>query len=133
MRRESSEPYNLSLPDDDPAAVETLCYLLHHQNQQLPDISNIEIADFMKLTIVCDKYNCTEAISFMSCLWFETLPSSNNEDELRKLLVISYLLNNPFIFERISKQLILISVESFLDVPQDDSVYELLSFKVYSK
>ncbi|KAK4939707.1 hypothetical protein LTR10_020097 [Elasticomyces elasticus] len=91
---EDIPPY-LALPDDDPAAMTTLCRIIH--SKQKPSYATI-ISDILNLAILTDKYDCVPAIQpwFTSCLNQELSTSGSiNVADLPHMLSAAYLFDDP--------------------------------------
>jgi hypothetical protein len=131
--RSSGETYKLQFEEDDPYAMVMLCHILHHQNADLKPISTTELAKLVDLAILCDKYMCTDAVKTTCLPWVKSLRSTASIEELQKLLVVCYFLDEPAVFRRISKQLTTESVDSFLQLSAEDSLHELLPLKMYGE
>ncbi|KAK5021321.1 hypothetical protein LTS07_011064 [Exophiala sideris] len=90
---EDIPPY-LALPDDDPAAMTTLCRIIH--SKQKPSYATI-ISDILNLAILTDKYDCVPAIQpwFTSCLNQELSTSGSiNVADLPHMLSAAYLFDD---------------------------------------
>ncbi len=79
---------NISLLEDEPRAVTTLCNVLHHQSQYV----RVEIfKDFDQLALLCDKYDCARALKPWTTLWLQKWRGvAIGEDDYWKMLYISY-------------------------------------------
>ena len=133
LSRNSGETYKLRLEDDDPAAMQKLCCLLHNQSEAQQRVSGTKISEFVEFAIVCDKYMCTDAVKVATLAWLAELQPAAGVEELQKLLVSTYFLDEPEKFLQISKQLAMDSKDSFLKLPTEENLYELLPFKIYGE
>lgn len=113
--------------------MQTLCYLLHHQNQEVPQDPHIHVSLFLDLAIVCDKYLCTDAIKFMSDVWFTGLVPGADLEQAEKLLVISYLLDEPSVFRTMTNHLLLNTIDGHLHQQLECETDDVFPVAIYSK
>lgn len=76
---------------------------------------------------------CAEAVKTTCLPWLVDLRSTASIEELQKLLVACYFLDEPTMFNQISKQLVMESIDGFLQLSSEDSLHELLPLKMYGK
>ena len=97
----------LSLPDDDPAAMVTVCQILHHRHDDVPDRLTCE--QILTIASLADKYNCVAALKPNAQGWItENLNLSTATTETRRsLLVAAYNFRHASLFQQISRDLIL--------------------------
>lgn len=88
----SGEYRNITLSDDDPCAMITLCNAVHVKS------SRVSVASFdavERLSILCDKYECAEALSPWSRQWLSKWQRSMyGQGEYLKMIYISYGFND---------------------------------------
>lgn len=101
----------IPLPEDDPEAMTLLCNCLHFRTDQIP--TELEFPLLMALAILCDKYDCTKAISAWSALWLRKWETSACEEGFEGLLFVVYALDCAAAFMEISKRAILHQIGSF--------------------
>lgn len=63
-----SEPYVLSIEDDNPRALAVIFYALHFQNPMVPLAMN-DRETVWHMAVICDKYDFTAALSIWINLW----------------------------------------------------------------
>lgn len=68
----SSESVEIPLPDDDPDAMEVICYVLHMRNDDAP--SELAGGDLIYLAGLCDKYDLFVAMRPAMNLWLGAFP-----------------------------------------------------------
>lgn len=87
---------SITLPDDDADAMITFCNAVHLRS------SKVAVAGFAsveKLSVLCDKYDCAEALSPWSTRWLSRWQGSmDGKDEYLKLVYVSYGLNDHQVF-----------------------------------
>ena len=96
-------PKEIPMPDDDARAMITICNVIHHRNDILPDI--LEPTALADLALAADKYDCVLALRYAVNLWLDfkepvTFASMGN------LLIAAYVFDNPNAFRRITHRLI---------------------------
>jgi len=92
------------LPDDDSEAVTILCNILHLRHRQIPRV--ITLDTLTNMAVICDKYDCKDAVTSWSIIWLQSWVGSTGTDEMEKLLFIAYGLNIPDMFTKISHSLL---------------------------
>ncbi|KAK5128363.1 hypothetical protein LTR85_003031 [Meristemomyces frigidus] len=95
-------PKTISLPDDNAADMQLLCFVLHPTNINVPEAVSVgHVRAFAELV---DKYGCAGAVKYTTSVWLSVL-----EEERDNLLVLqypeellpaSYYLDNPRYFSR---------------------------------
>lgn len=90
----------ISLQEDNPRAVTTLCNVLHHQSQYV----RVEtFKDVDQLALLCDKYDCARALKPWKTLWLQNWHGSENgDDDYWKMLYISYAFDDRSAFYKAS-------------------------------
>ncbi|KAK7425620.1 hypothetical protein QQZ08_007943 [Neonectria magnoliae] len=105
------EPFRLSLPDDDFAAMLLLCKVLHFK---VSDIAARPSSDLLlALAGICDKYHCTQTLRYSGALWvrnwllhLDTLSRAPIED-ICCLLIFAYITDLPYEFCEVAWRLLL--------------------------
>lgn len=99
----AASPKLVALPDDDPESVTLLCRIIHLRTTEITEtISLPRLAD---LAVVCDKYQCTEAVSSWARVQIAQKLSGPDSPAFEKLLFIAYVLNLPLEFGQVSARL----------------------------
>jgi len=131
----STTPAVIALPDDDAHTMTVLCQFLHYQNESLHELFVQEsISGLRKLAIVCDKYNCVNAVSFSTNAWISTLEpleANASEDELFSLVESAYFLDHAVLFERVTKRILMNDVGAILQRMIGWTNDNVLPIKVY--
>lgn len=115
--KSSSQLYRLTLPDDDIDATTILARILHFN---LTDISKKPSPSCLeKLAVLCDKYQCANAVKFCGGLWIRdwllTYDWINPTiDDLCRILVFAYIADLPKEFVDIACKLFLCHKGPFL-------------------
>ena len=92
------------LPDDDPEAVTILCNILHLRHRLIPRVVTLET--LTNMVVICDKYDCKDAVTSWSIIWLQSWVSSAGPDVLERLLFIAYGLDIPDVFTKVSHSLL---------------------------
>ncbi len=100
----ANNPSIISLPDDDPRAMMYLCQIIHLQQDKLVEAISREMME--SLGLLCDKYQCTSAVSNFAEWWLGKLSKGLYAVELSRLLQAAYLLDAPTAFSSISWKLL---------------------------
>lgn len=89
----SSEVRSIVLPDDDASAmITTLCNAVHVKSSR---VSVASFASVEKLSVLCDEYDCAEALSPWSTRWLSKWQGSmDGEDGHLKMMCVSYGFDN---------------------------------------
>jgi len=109
-----TSPKRISLPEDHPAAMTTLCNVLHHQHNSVS--KTLMESELVNVAAACDKYDCSEAFSLWSPIW--TLTRSSELKGVAKLLYPSFLLDDAKSFKQLSV-LTVLHTEGFIDKPKN--------------
>lgn len=108
----------ITFPEDDPAAMLSLCQLLHcHVDMVDP---NPDVMTLLGLATVCDKYNCVPALRYPSRIWLNPLVDSTGANDLNDLLVASYLFDCAEVFTKVTCKLLEKWTGSFKELIRDD-------------
>ena len=122
-------PKKISLPDDNAAAMTTICSVIHHRNDLAPEVSALGGLD--DIALAADKYDCVLALKYAMFQWLDykepsTFPS------LGRLLIAAYVFNNSDAFRRITRRLITESSQSYL-LLMDTRFSEIIPWSIYCK
>jgi hypothetical protein len=106
----STAPIEIPLPDDKPSDVERLCRILHWKRPDQRSGSDVNVVDALQelkdLTILSDKYACSDSISTVTTASLEFLVESTDDSERVHLLETAYVLDHAAVFEHVSKGMI---------------------------
>jgi hypothetical protein len=107
----AASPKRVALPDDDAEAITLLCKLTHMHHAGIPDnVSYDKLADF---AVVCDKYQCTEAVRYWTKVQVNHLMATPNHFSFEKLIFVAYILDLPHLFQQVCLRLIRERVGTF--------------------
>ncbi|KAK5738419.1 hypothetical protein LTR17_005947 [Elasticomyces elasticus] len=96
---------DIPLPDDDGEAMNILCNVLHHRNKVVLD--NWPQTDMMvKVAILSDKYDCTEAMMPTTRCWLSPPTKTGNLISRRDLMTAAYYFHDNKAFATYGRWLI---------------------------
>lgn len=110
-----SEVPLIPLPEDDLEAFLVLCKVTHFQIKEVP--KSLTSTCLEKFAIICDKYDCVGALKHSSTVWLHAALKTSAVEDFNKLLFAAYVLDIPDAFSRISWQIVLVQVGSFVFLP----------------
>jgi hypothetical protein len=113
----SSQPKEISLPDDDATAMSDMCHLLH--NSQVKDLIESPSADrILALAVAVDKYDCVDALQLeiQGLLGYPVIREDLCFTDCVKNLLASYLLQHSWTFKLLCRRAILQSKQTFMSL-----------------
>jgi hypothetical protein len=120
-------PTEVALPDDDAETMRTICCVIHHRNDMLPE--DLTAKNVLKLAILVDKYDLTVALNFAMQVWLK--PRSQVEMvETGRLLAAAFLLNSAEAFISHSKALVLDYGVSYMVMMKDELTSQVLPLEI---
>ena len=94
------------LEDDDAQLMGVLLSILHYRGN--PSNYTMNAEELARLSILCDKYDCTGALGPWIPAWFRhAMGVGNPTYELGFLILAAYMFNDPTEFKAISRKAIL--------------------------
>jgi len=105
-RTPTSEPLELSLPDDDPKALVVILRVIHLQYDWVPP--SLDENQLYKIAVICDKYDMRQSLEVWLAKWISPLvdpPAKPISGD--KWLFIAYAFGRQDLFSRLTKDLIL--------------------------
>jgi hypothetical protein len=121
-------PAEISLPEDNAAALKIICSIIHHQNKEVPHA--LAAGDVLAVAVTADKYDCVQALRFASDSWLR--PSTDEPADLMLLTAAAYLFQNAQAFKEITKALILDYAGPYLTLSCRE-VESAMPWKVFCK
>ncbi|ORY07154.1 hypothetical protein BCR34DRAFT_603984 [Clohesyomyces aquaticus] len=100
----SASPRAISLPEDDPFYMTILCNILHFKTSAVP--VRLESIQLINFTVLCDKYDCVEAVQTSCRIWIADLTHNADIWNLERLLFSTYLLDLPKEFSLVTRIII---------------------------
>lgn len=79
----------LTLPEDDPTAMNILLAMMHSAREHPPAASTLD--DTLEITILMDKYDCHEAIRNIVHGWMNRWATGQDEELYMQLSIASVL------------------------------------------
>lgn len=106
------------LPDDDVEGMKIVCNVLHHRNNEIPPYLDGE--RLLEVAVIADKYDCFEALRFVSAFWFVSWERWASErwtpEDGVFGMTAAYIFNNEVGFRCITNDLIRRHKGSFLSL-----------------
>jgi len=96
-------PAEVPLPDDNAAALNLICAIIHHRNKKVPQ--TLAAGDVLKIAVTADKYQCVDALRFASGNWLR--PCKKEAGDLMLLTAAACLFQNAPAFKEITRAIIL--------------------------
>ncbi|KAL8857853.1 MAG: hypothetical protein Q9178_005609 [Gyalolechia marmorata] len=94
----------LSLPDDDPAALLVLLHLIHGRIRMVP--RTVDLGKLTNLAILIDKYELLEITEMIMDHWIQGLESDiplSFTNDLLPWMCVSWVFKKPEIFEKVTR------------------------------
>ena len=98
-----NHPKEISMPDDNAATITTICNVIHHRNDLLPDL--LEPSELPEIALAADKYDCVLALKYVMIQWLDFKEPVTFSD-LGNLLIAAYVFDNSDAFRRVALKLI---------------------------
>ncbi|KAF5574827.1 uncharacterized protein FSUBG_14004 [Fusarium subglutinans] len=124
--RHSNGPFELFLPDDDAAALEIICSVIHYQNDKIPQ--TLPASDVLAVAVAADKYDCLNAIQFAYRAWIRK-PKEKSED-LMLLTAAACLFADAQAFKEATAALILHHHGSYLALSGEE-LEAIIPWKIF--
>ena len=124
-----SLPKEIHMPDDDAKAMTTICKVIHHRNDLLPDV--LEPGELPEIAVTADKYDCVIVLKYVMTQWLVFKEPVIFLD-LGSLMVAAYILNNPNAFLQITHKLITGTSDSYHSLV-NVKYGEIIPLSVYCK
>ncbi|KAF8426725.1 hypothetical protein EV426DRAFT_560114 [Tirmania nivea] len=105
-RTSTSEPLELSLPDDDPNALGVILRVIHLQHDWVPP--SLDEKQLYAVAVICDKYDMRQSLEVWLTKWISTLvepPAAPISGD--KWLFIAHAFARKDLYSRLTKDLIL--------------------------
>lgn len=113
----NTDPYRLTLEDDNPEALGVILLALHCQNTLVP--KTVTFQNLVDLAIICDKYDCAAGVSLWVDIWKKDWTSSALKPGYEQWLFIAWTFGIQDVFTNLSKKLILEGLYS----PEDSTLF----------
>ena len=109
----AGQPVTISLPEDRPEAVSLACRMFHYQLDDDVESPTYKLLD--KFAMFCDKYDCAYAAQPSIRFWIQPFYNCGGVTGFHDLLVVSYMLDNPIFFGRVTQDLVSRYTGNFMD------------------
>ena len=98
-----NHPKKIPMPDDNAAAMTTICNVIHHRNDLLPDV--LQPSELPEIALAADKYDCVLVLKYVMIQWLDFKEPITFFD-LGSLLIAAYVFDNSDAFRRVAQKLI---------------------------
>lgn len=121
-------PREVPLVEDDADALRTICCVIHHRNDDLPQ--SLTPREVLQITIEADKYDLNVALKFASVEWLKPR-SDTDRVNMGYLLAAAFLYGDMDIFVAHSLVLILYYKGSYLEFLDDEITSQIVPWKTF--
>lgn len=119
-------PKDIQLEDDNAAALRTICCVIHHCNDAIPQV--LTPMEVLQIAITADKYDLGVALRYATAEWLQ--PKGNvDKTEMGYLMAAAYFLGNMEVFVKSSLKLILDYDGSYAEFLGDKLMNQVLPCK----
>lgn len=119
-------PKEVQLDEDDAGALHTICCVVHHRNNDLPQV--ITPLEVLQIAIAADKYDLSVALRFASAQWLQS-KGDLDKTEMGCLLAAAFLFGDTEMFEAHSLALILNYEGSYMEFIADQTLSQALPYE----
>jgi hypothetical protein len=121
-------PKEVPLTEDDADAMRTICCVIHHRNDAVPQA--LTTSEVLQIAIEADKYDCRIALKYASIQW---LQPRDNADMVEQgyLMAAAYLIGNMETFAAHTLALILHYAGSYLELLDKELIGQTVPWKVF--
>ena len=105
-------PIEIKLPDDDPASMEILCKVIHHQSHLLN--TPLSPGRLIEVATSADKYDVQNVVRFQYKAWLAQHGTTQDIGTLIRFMACAYVSDDPVAFAKYTKDLMYYYVGSFI-------------------
>jgi len=128
QRLSKNSPTEVPLLEDDADAMWTICCIVHHRNDLVPQ--HLTAKEVLQIAIEVDKYDLKIALKYASVGWLK--PRVNAERmEMGHLLAAAFLFDNTDVFMAHTLVLILHYTGSYLDFLDDEFTSQIIPSRTF--
>ncbi|KAK0510935.1 hypothetical protein JMJ35_006487 [Cladonia borealis] len=120
-------PMMIPMPDDNATAMATICNVIHHRNDLLPDAP--EPGELVEIALAADKYDFALALKYAMFQWLD-FKAFDTFSNLGKLLIAAYVFDNSDAFRHATRRLITDFTLSYL-LLVDTKFSEIIPSSIY--
>jgi hypothetical protein len=128
QRLSEESPTEVPLLEDDADAMRTICCIVHHRNDLVPEYLTAE--EVLQIAIEADKYDLKIALKYASAEWLRPRVSAERV-EMGYLLAAAFLFDNTDIFMAHTLTLILHHNGSYLDFLDDEFTSQIIPSRIF--
>ena len=128
QRLSEESPKQVQLFEDDADTMRTICYILHHRNDLVPQ--QLTTKEVLQIAIAVDKYNLEVALQYASVEWLKPRASVERV-EMGHLLAAAFLFDNDDMFMEHIIALITQYTGSYLDFLDDELTSQFIPSRIF--
>ena len=123
-------PREVPLVEDDADALRTICCVIHHRNDDVPQA--LTPKEVFQIAIEVDKYDLSVCLKYASVQWLK--PRGNADTvEMRYLMAAAFLFGDMDMFAAHTLALILHYKGSYLELLDDEIINQMLPWRTFCK
>ncbi|CZR60106.1 uncharacterized protein PAC_10001 [Phialocephala subalpina] len=121
-------PREVPLVEDDAHAMQTICCVIHHRNNDVP--VSLTSKEVLQIAIAVDKYDLKVALKYASVQWLKPRPDEERVDK-GYLLAAAFLYDDMDTFAAHTLSLILYHKGSYLEFLDDEITNQIVHWKTF--
>lgn len=125
-------PKDIPLPEDDPEAMKTLCYAIHHRPDMIP-FSGISGKQILEAVRAIDKYDMSTAMQLVTDRWLRQQLQAKTVEDLLYMTAAASLLKNHEAFSKLTWLVMITHKGSYRTLLKDDRIKELFPAEFFCK
>ena len=130
QRLSREPPTEVPLPEGDADAMRTICFIVHHRNDLVPE--HLTAEEVLQIAIEADKYDLRSALKFASPGWLQPRESAERV-EMGCVLAAAFLFNNTDLFKANLLTLVIHYNGSYLDFLDDEITDQIIPSRMFRK
>ena len=111
-------PKEVALADDDARTIYTICCVIHHRLDLLPQ--TLSPQDILQIAIVADKYDLLIALTHAKAQWLKS--DRTDETDIAYLMAAAFVFDDADAFNEQSQALMLHYAGSYMKFLEDDTI-----------
>ena len=128
QRLSEKSPLEVPLLEDDADAMRTICCVIHHRNDLVPE--HLTAKEILQIGIIVDKYDLKIALKYASVEWVKPRVSAERV-EMGHLLAAAFLFGNTDVFMAHTLALILHYTGPYLDFLDDEYTSQIIPSRTF--
>ncbi|KAJ4412504.1 hypothetical protein N0V85_003677 [Neurospora sp. IMI 360204] len=125
-------PKDIDLPEDDPWALKTICYALHHRNDMIP-FDKMSGKMILHAAQAIDKYDLSTAMQLVTDRWLRQQLPAKSVKGLLYMAAAATVLKNYEAFSKLTWLVMITHEGSYFRFQNDDQLRELFPSGMFCK